>query len=375
MNKYGLVGKSLTYSFSKIIHEYLIKEFSLDASYELIEVDSLSKELIDSYDGLNVTIPYKQEITNYVIDNSGINVCNVVYNGNGYNVDIDGFMYLYNQLSDVENTVILGNGACAKLIKNNLDNCECIETKGGFEVEKHGGLLVNATPVGMNQYESIVSEEVIKNFKYVIDLNYNPLNSKLKYLSYKNSVIYIGGLEMLVVQAIKSFEIFNNMKVDEKYVSKTLMKIFCELKLNVAIVGMPLSGKSTLAKLFNGVDIDSVISKNYIIEELIKNESEFRKIESKVIKENLDKPLICLGGGAVKTAYNLELLKNHLIIYLDEDLKVLESRYQPGIRPLLKSLSDVEKTYNERKYLYNNFSNIKLSYSELEVFLSEYYNN
>lgn len=375
MNKYGLVGKSLTYSFSKIIHEYLIKEFSLDASYELIEVDSLSKELIDSYDGLNVTIPYKQEITKYVNDNSGINVCNVVCNGNGYNVDIDGFMYLYNQLSDVENTVVLGNGACAKLIKNNLENCQCIETKNSFKVESYGELLVNATPVGMNQYESIVNEEVIKNFKYVIDLNYNPLNSKLKYLCYKKGVRYIGGLEMLVVQAIKSFEIFNDIKVDEEYIFKTLMQVLQELQLNIAIVGMPLSGKSTLAKQFNGVDIDSEISKNYIIDDLIKNENNFREIESKVIEEHLGEPLICLGGGAIKTAYNLELLKNHLIIYLDEDLKVLESRYQPGIRPLLKSLSDVEKTYNERKDLYNNFSNIKLSYNELEGFLSEYYNN
>lgn len=376
MNKYGLVGKSLSYSFSKIIHEFLIQEFNVDATYELIETDSLSKELIDSYDGLNITIPYKQEVTKFVSDNSGIGVCNVVHNGNGYNVDIDGFIYLYNKLSNVNNTVVLGNGACAKLIKNNLENCMCIETLNNPDyTDLKGDLLVNATPVGMNQYDSIVDENVIKNFKNVIDLNYNPLNSKMKYLCYKHNVKYLDGLEMLVVQAIKSFEIFNNIKVDDKYVKLTVLKVLKQLGLSVAIVGMPLSGKSTLAKQFNGIDIDDEISKNYSINELIKDESNFRNVESEVIAMHLDKPLICLGGGAIKTAKNLELLKNHLIIFLDEELSVLESRYQEGIRPLLKSLSDVEKTYNDRIELYHNFSNIKLSYSELEEFLNEYYNN
>lgn len=376
MNKYGLVGKSLSYSFSKIIHEFLIEEFKVSATYDLIEVDNLTKELIDSYDGLNVTIPYKQEITKFINDNSKIGVCNVVYDGNGYNVDIDGFMHLYNQLPDVNNTVVLGNGACAKLIKNNLTNCICIETLNNSDYNNlNGGLLVNATPVGMNEYVSIVDEQVIKNFKYVIDLNYNPLNSKMKYLCYKNNVRYIGGLEMLVVQAIKSFEIFNDIKVDESYIEPTMLKVLKELKLNIAIIGMPLSGKSTLTKKFNGVDIDDEISNNYSINKLIEDENVFRKVESDVINDNLERPLICLGGGAVKTAKNLELLKDHLIIFLDEELSVLESRYQDGIRPLLKTITDVKKTYEARIDLYNNFCNIKLNYKELEEFLNEYNNN
>ncbi|MFV0425334.1 MAG: shikimate dehydrogenase, partial [Bacilli bacterium] len=90
MNKYGLIGKKLEYSFSKIIHEYLIEEFNIDASYNLIETDNLDLSLINSYKGLNITTPYKQDIVKYINDNSGIGVCNVVYKSQGYNVDIDG---------------------------------------------------------------------------------------------------------------------------------------------------------------------------------------------------------------------------------------------------------------------------------------------
>ncbi|MFV0424825.1 MAG: shikimate kinase [Bacilli bacterium] len=227
----------------------------------------------------------------------------------------------------------------------------------------------------MGSYEAIVGEEVIKNFKRVIDLNYNPLNSKLKYLCYKNNVEYIGGIEMLIVQAIKSFEIFNQIKVSEEYIQKILVVVLKQLNLNIALIGMPLAGKSTICKKYNGVDIDDEISKNYKIEDLIKNESEFRKVEAQIIKGNLDKRFICLGGGAVKTAKNLELLKNHLIIFLDENLEVLENRYLTKVRPLLKSKEDVSKLYNERIKLYNNFCNIKFSYSKLEEFLNEYFNN
>lgn len=375
MKKFALIGKKLDYSFSKIIHDYLIKEFNVNATYELIETDFFSKELVQQFDGVNVTNPYKQEVVKYYNDNSDIGVCNVVYNNNGYNVDIDGFMYLYNKLSNVKKTVVLGNGACAKLIKNNVANVEIVETLHQEIPNVEGDLLVNATPVGMNSYESIVSEDIIKNFMYVIDLNYNPLNSKLKYLCYKNNVKYIGGIEMLVVQAIKTFEIFNNVKVNEIYIQKVLIHILNELKLNIAIIGMPLAGKSTICKKYNGIDIDEQIRESFVLEELIKDESEFRKVETATIRNNLDKKLICFGGGAIKTSENLELLKNHLILFLDEELSILKSRFKPDLRPLLKTIDDVDKTYYERIDFYNNFCNIKLSYSEMEEFLNGYFNN
>ncbi len=280
MTKYGLVGKTLNYSFSKIIHEYLIEEFNIDATYDLIETDSLTKELIASYDGLNITIPYKKLVTKLTTDNSKIGVCNVVKANNCYNVDIDGFMYLYNKFNDIKSVVVLGAGACAKLIKLSISNVTCIETQDKQIGNIAGDLLVNATPVGMNSYESIIDEAKIKNFKYVIDLNYNPLNSKLKYLCYKNNVTYVGGLEMLVVQAIKSFEIFHNIDVDKSYIQKTILHVLKALKLNVALVGMPLAGKTTLCNKFNGVDIDSKIGD---IDNLIKNEENFRAVETKII--------------------------------------------------------------------------------------------
>ncbi|MFV0499659.1 MAG: shikimate kinase [Bacilli bacterium] len=376
MKKYGLIGKNISYSFSKIIHEYLIKEFNVRATYDIIDTDFISQKLISEYDGLNVTIPYKQEVIKYCNAITKIGVSNLIFNNQCYNVDHDGFDYLYKQISTPKSTVILGNGACAKLIKVHYPSCVVIDTLEQIDVEViKGDLLINATPVGMGEYVSIVDEDVVKKFKAVIDLNYTPINSKLKYYCYKQGIIYLSGLEMLVVQAIRSFEMFNNINVTNDYINKIILEIVKNQGMKIAIVGMPLAGKSSLVKKYSGTDIDEEISKQYSIEKLIKDEKKFRKVETTVIKKNLDKSLICLGGGAIKTSKNLELLKNHFIIFLDVELTTLRSRFKEGIRPLLKNLSDVETTYYKRKKMYDNFSNLTLNFEKLEEFLDEYINN
>ena len=68
MNRYGLLGRKLSHSSSKIIHEYFFNKNGIEASYDLIEIEENElKEKIDLlrtgyYSGFNVTIPYKETV-------------------------------------------------------------------------------------------------------------------------------------------------------------------------------------------------------------------------------------------------------------------------------------------------------------------------
>ena len=90
--------------------------------------------------------------------------------------------------------------------------------------EINGDILINATPIGMAETynECLVSENTIRNFKYIIDLNYNPSINKLLYLASKNQIVNTNGLTMLIFQAVKAFEIWNNKKVSYKNVNKLI---------------------------------------------------------------------------------------------------------------------------------------------------------
>ena len=124
--EYGLIGEKLTHSFSKYLHEKF-----LNTNYELC---SLSKEELDNFfakkdfKGINVTIPYKQEVIKYLdyIDPlvEKTNACNCIVNENGvlkgYNTDYTGFRYLiFENRINLRNkkVAILGSGGTFNTVK------------------------------------------------------------------------------------------------------------------------------------------------------------------------------------------------------------------------------------------------------------------
>ena len=125
--EYGLIGSNLTHSFSKYLHE----EF-LNTNYELV---SLSIEELDEFfnkkdfKGVNVTIPYKQEVIKYLdeLDESVVktNTCNCIVNENdklkGYNTDYFGFKFLIEE-NDIKvanrKVAILGSGGTFNTVKS-----------------------------------------------------------------------------------------------------------------------------------------------------------------------------------------------------------------------------------------------------------------
>jgi shikimate dehydrogenase len=197
---FGLLGKKLGHSFSKTIHENFTNE-----EYKLIETNNLNQFFNDySFKGLNVTIPYKQDVIKHLDElspeASEINSVNTVIFENGkligYNTDDFGLSKMLNYYNiDVSNKtiIILGNGStsrtiqhyCSKnhakkvvvLARNPMENEYYFKDVVNF---REASIIFNATPVGMfpNNNQSIpISLNELPNLDSVVDMIYNPLRS------------------------------------------------------------------------------------------------------------------------------------------------------------------------------------------------------
>jgi len=241
MNKFGLIGKNIEYSKSKIIHETISKKLNHNLNYEIISLKKdedvilyLNKLRNKEYQGFNVTIPYKEVIMNHldiVSDKAQkIGAVNTVYEKDGLligtNTDYDGFK-LFLEIREIEindkNILILGSGGASKAIYNVFKDKGIIPVVASIEpkinypfkkiikwnlIDKSYDIYVNATPVGTypNINESPIDINLIKD-KVVLDVIYNPKTTKLM----KNAKISYNGYDMLIIQAIKAQLIwFNN---------------------------------------------------------------------------------------------------------------------------------------------------------------------
>lgn len=244
--KYALIGEKLGHSYSKIIHEALYKKLGIDASYDLIECKKDELESVidklrnNEYQGFNVTIPYKINVFEMADDLSDeaikIGSTNTLAAKDlkikGYNTDYYGFIDMvkhYNIDFKNKNVYILGTGGASlaikaatldlggkyKFVSRKIDYTIAHDDKITYEdLDKIEDIdiIINTTPVGMypNVGVSPIKEEIAKRAKVVIDIIFNPRKTKLLIDANSN----FDGLYMLVSQAVKSDEIWQNRKFD-----------------------------------------------------------------------------------------------------------------------------------------------------------------
>ena len=269
MEFYGLLGEKLGHSLSPQINKIILERNNTEGSYKLFEIP---KERIGDFveaikllkvKGFNVTIPYKETIIKYLdyisSEAEKIGAVNTVMLKDnklyGYNTDYFGIdIMLKNKEIDVENkvAVILGSGGACKavityLLDNNIRkiyivsrNPKNINLRNDSKIEItdynrlksiEGNLIINSTPVGMypNIDCSVVDREIIKKFEVAIDLIYNPTQTKFLKLAYQEGKITVGGLHMLIGQAVKSQAIFNDKDIDNdliNYIYDNIKDIF-----------------------------------------------------------------------------------------------------------------------------------------------------
>lgn len=414
----GLLGKKLSHSFSKEIHEKID-----NIKYDLIEIDDLDPFFQEKkFKSLNVTIPYKQEVIKYLDNISDtakqLQTVNTIVNKNGvlfgYNTDIDGLQFLINHYTiPIKNKVvgILGNGATKRTIEyvvNELGATKIlIFARNPIEKEYHFtnkdklkeiDILFNATPNGMfphNNADLLINLDNIIKCSHLVDLIYNPLRTKLIIESEKRNIKAVNGLMMLVSQAVKANELFNSTTY-KKSITLELYKEILLNSLNIVLIGMPMSGKSYYSKaisnLYNKslIDIDSYIETTYNMDipQIFSNfgEQTFREYESKSIAKlsKLHNQAISTGGGVVLNEYNIDSLKqNGLLLFLDMHIDELK-KCNPKGRPLLQNPKNIELLYNQRYNLYNKYCDKRVikrgfkrkdTLSKIEVKINEYINS
>lgn len=391
--EYGLFGEHLPHSFSKIIHEklgfykYDLNEQSLEGFKEIMK----NKD----FKAANVTIPYKETVIPFcdVIEENAkkIGAVNTVVNRDGviygYNTDFYGLklMVLKNQI-EIKNkkVLILGNGGASKAayaVALDLGAKEIIKSdfKSGLGVVSYdeiaslhndAEIIINTTPVGMypNNDACLIDLDNFKNVQGVIDVIYNPINTKLVIEAKKRGIKATGGLYMLVGQAVKAADIF----LDRNDIINKLDEIYSELlaeKTNIVLIGMPASGKSTISKELEkvsgrkAVDTDSlIVEKHGVISEIFKKYGEkyFRDKETEAVKtaSKLSGVIIATGGGAILSQENVDALKQNGKLYLLD--RPLDELVPTDDRPLSSTKDQITKVYNERIDLYNSLADEKI---------------
>lgn len=244
MKKYGLIGKSLTHSFSaKYFNDKFLNEGIADCQFDLFElknIDSIRKlvEQNPQLKGFSVTIPYKESILPYldemdeVVKEIGACNCVKVLDGKliGYNTDVGGFTNSFLPLLDLHHdaAIVLGNGGAAKAIIHSLEQWSLDplvvarnprnknELAWGSlteEMVNDHKLIINTTPVGtwpnVNEYPDIPYQG-IDRFHLVYDLIYNPEKTTFLKKAEAQDAVIKNGMEMLEQQADAAWVIWNS---------------------------------------------------------------------------------------------------------------------------------------------------------------------
>lgn len=401
-HRFGLLGRKLGHSYSALIHKELGS-----APYDLIELEPEEVEPFvreGSWQGLNVTIPYKRDAARLAdvrserVERLGVSNT-LVKRADGSifaeNTDVLGFAYLLERFSREElgaasakdalsgkPVLVLGSGGASQAVQAALRDAEAevsvISRKGDdtYEtlLERHAdaSLIVNTTPVGM--YPSCpatpVDEETLAKLprlEGILDVVYNPRRTGICLAAEKLGLPSASGLSMLVAQAYFASELFQDKDIPEEAIAKIEQDILATTD-NLLLIGMPGSGKTTTGKHLAHVlhrpfiDMDDAYQMEYgrSAAEAITEDGEkaFRQQESALLAKTASRSglVISCGGGVVTVPQNYPLLhQNSFIIMLDRPIETLETKGRP-----LSQSKGLEKLAEERLPLYRAWADLVL---------------
>ena len=247
-DRFAVIGHPIGHTMSPFIHKRLFSLSGLSAEYGVLDIAELSNgiDALRKLDGFNITIPHKVNIIPYLdeIDDNVFGSVNTVRCANGkmkgFTTDGAGCLKaLHNHGAGFNGHILLlGNGGAARAVAFEALNAfksltlavrrrerglelaaDLLAHKPEAEIEvvtfedeekslKKYDLLMNTTSVGMfpNAGRSPVGESVVSRCESVFDAVYNPRETKLLQAASKLQKNVIGGMEMLVFQAVKAHE-------------------------------------------------------------------------------------------------------------------------------------------------------------------------
>ena len=391
---YGLIGEKLGHSFSAEIHARLGKE-----PYDLRELKPEEVEGFlweKEFRGINVTIPYKQTVIPYLDEVSetarAIGAVNTIVNRNGRlagdNTDAEGLRQLLKRIGAElcgRKVLILGTGGTSRTAKYVAETAGAREVirvsrtarEGAVTYEQaasehsNAQILINTTPCGMypRGEECPVGLGDFPNLEAVADVIYNPLRTRLVQEARKRGIPAGNGLYMLAAQAVRAAELFRGTVYPPETTENIYRALLAE-KENIVLIGMPGSGKSTVAaelarrtgRPVTDTDTEIVRKAGKSIPEIFREDGEqaFRDLESAVVAETAARSgqIIATGGGAVLRPRNVDALKQNGRLVLLE--RAAETLIPTDDRPLADTREKMDALWREREPVYRGAADLSV---------------
>ena len=384
--KCGLIGRKLGHSYSCQIHHAIA-----DYSYDLweLEPEQLAPFLQKGdFAGVNVTIPYKQQVIPYLDDLSdtarAIGAVNTIVNRSGRlygdNTDLAGMIALIRRLGlelHGKKVLILGTGGTSKTARAAAQQLGAAEvyrlSRSGREDavtyeearRLHGdaAVLINTTPCGM--YPAVedcpLDPADFPRLEGVVDAVYNPLRTNLVLAARERGIPAQGGLYMLAAQAVYAGALFRGCQAAQADIDLAYRTVLRQVE-NIVLIGMPSAGKTTVGQLLarrtgkKFTDTDTLAEQRIgmTIADYFRTSGEeaFRAREQETVAEvsAAGGQIIATGGGAILRRENLTALRrNGLLVFLDRPIEQLTATVD---RPLASDRETLRRRYEERYALY-----------------------
>ncbi len=243
MSKFGLIGKDIGYSFSKSYFTNKFESEGLPHTYQNFDIECIDKFIdiikdIKELKGLNVTIPYKETVIPFLdkLDKKAkeigaVNTIKITEDGtlNGYNTDYYGFKksiepYLK---KNHKTALILGTGGVSKAVAYSLKKLgieynyvsRTVSNTATYtyeniteEIIENHHIIINCTPLGTYPKTNVcapIPYDAITESHLLYDLIYNPEETKFLTIGKLKGATICNGLEMLELQADKTWKIWN----------------------------------------------------------------------------------------------------------------------------------------------------------------------
>lgn len=383
---FAVIGNPVLHSMSPQMHSHALREMKIDAIYIRLAAETkeealrLAKEI--GISGFSVTTPFKTIIENMDENDESARkagaVNTVLFKDGktiGYNTDWYGVVgpLLANDVQiRNQKAIVLGAGGAARaavyglqkegakivIANRTVEKAQRLAEEFGSEYcsldelpqHVHGCRILAGC---ISTAGRIIPKELLREDMAIVDAYYTKETALAKDGREAGAAVF-DGREWLVYQGMKSFELFTGIKAPEKILRQGVRKR--EKKANIALIGAMGSGKNTVARSFNGMevfDVDKEIEKSSgpitkIFEE--KGEQAFRDLESKELEKISGKTntVISCGGGAILRDENRKLLnENAIVVWLWAAPETLIKRIpKDGTRPLLNT-DDPEKRIRE----------------------------
>jgi shikimate dehydrogenase len=238
-----LLGHHIGYSASPAMHNAAFEALGMDARYELADVDAHG--LVDAVAalrrperiGANVTQPHKLAVCDLVdkvtppVERLG--AANTIVHEDGrlvaHNTDLPAVAAELGELGPLRRAVVLGNGGASRAVQAALDEAGVEMTVVDREhwtrlpsLLADADLLVNATPIGTGSNETPVDEELLRPDLAVVDLVYRPTPTRLVREARAAGATAHGGAQMLLRQAVMSFELWTGRDAPVRVMAEAL---------------------------------------------------------------------------------------------------------------------------------------------------------